>query len=69
MAPDFDDHVDFENVDRGFVATTSERELLRPDGGMAWSFHALDFIDGDCPDTVNPSWGRARCLRPAKTRA
>ena len=54
----FGDHQDFEDATRGFVATFEEDTINRADGGVAFDLRRYDFMDGDAPDTVNPSLWR-----------
>ncbi|WP_328887977.1 alkyl/aryl-sulfatase [Streptomyces sp. NBC_00316] len=64
-APDFADRTDFENADRGFVAGPSVTAITGDDGRVVWDFADTAFLEGDCPDTVNPSlWRQAQlCAR------
>ncbi len=56
-----DDPRDFENATRGFVAQIQDAQILNADGSVAWDLEAFAFIDGDAPDTVNPSlWRQSR---------
>jgi alkyl sulfatase BDS1-like metallo-beta-lactamase superfamily hydrolase len=51
----------FEDVKRGFIATDSPLKVTGPDGETVWDFEAYAFVEGDAPDTVNPSlWRQAR---------
>jgi alkyl sulfatase BDS1-like metallo-beta-lactamase superfamily hydrolase len=51
-----DDGLDFGLASRGFIAT-----IPNADCGKAWSMAGFDFLDGERPDTVNPSlWRQAR---------
>ncbi len=51
-----DDGADFANVRRGFIATIPDAAI-----GGAWSMAPYAFLDGEQPDTVNPSlWRQAR---------
>jgi len=58
----FDDETDFENARRGFIATLDEDVIAAPPdrapGGIAYDLTLFDFLDGDPPDTVNPSLWR-----------
>ncbi len=59
----FDDVRSFENAQRGFMATLEPLTIPRSDGRRpAYDLApALAFLDGDCPDTVNPSlWRQAQ---------
>ncbi len=52
----------FENAKRGFIATLSPMTIERSGGRPpAYDLSRLDFLEGDCPDTVNPSlWRQAQ---------
>jgi alkyl sulfatase BDS1-like metallo-beta-lactamase superfamily hydrolase len=55
------DAQDFEDARRGFVAKDEPLVIKRADGTTVWDFASFAFIDGDAPDTVNPSlWRQAR---------
>jgi len=63
----FTDQADFEDARRGFVGGPAEDEILRnAQGNPVWNFGAYRFIDGQAPDTVNPSlWRQATLNRIA----
>jgi alkyl sulfatase BDS1-like metallo-beta-lactamase superfamily hydrolase len=51
-----DNDDDLANAQRGFIGTIPDAEIAG-----SWSMAAYAFLDGDCPDTVNPSlWRQAR---------
>jgi alkyl sulfatase BDS1-like metallo-beta-lactamase superfamily hydrolase len=51
-----DDGVDFERARRGFIGTIPDATV-----GGAWSMAAFSFLEGERPDTANPSlWRQAR---------
>jgi alkyl sulfatase BDS1-like metallo-beta-lactamase superfamily hydrolase len=51
-----DDGTDFENARRGFLGTIPDADVPG-----AWSMAPFAFLDGERPDTVNPSlWRQAR---------
>ncbi len=57
----FEDRTDFEDASRGFVARWPEDQVPALDGRVAWDIAARGYIEGDCPDTVNPSlWRQAQ---------
>lgn len=59
----FDDVRSFENARRGFIATLEPLTIARAEGRRpAYDLTpTLDFLEGDCPDTVNPSlWRQAQ---------
>ena len=51
------DQGDFEDARRGLLAQLDE-DIVNPDGTVAWSVEAFDFLDGEAPATVNPSLWR-----------
>jgi alkyl sulfatase BDS1-like metallo-beta-lactamase superfamily hydrolase len=56
-----DDQQDFANATRGLLARVEEDRILNADGSVAWQVRQFDFIDGDAPDSVNPSlWRQSR---------
>lgn len=64
-ALDFGDRTDFDNADRGFIAALTPGVVTAADGRVVWDADAWSFLDGDCPDTANPSlWRQSRlCAR------
>lgn len=55
---DFEDRRDFDDAQRGFIGTLADAEFPALAGGLAWSQRPYAFIDGEAPDTVNPSLWR-----------
>jgi alkyl sulfatase BDS1-like metallo-beta-lactamase superfamily hydrolase len=56
----FADTSDFDLVERGFLAPLPGT-VTTDDGRPVWDSHRFDFVDGDAPDTVNPSlWRQER---------
>jgi alkyl sulfatase BDS1-like metallo-beta-lactamase superfamily hydrolase len=54
---------DLEDVVRGFVARSDERAITAADGRVVWDLDAYAFLEGDAPDTVNPSlWRQGQLL-------
>lgn len=53
----FHDTQDFEDARRGLVAPL-EGAVTSADGRVVWDSSTYDFLDGECPDTVNPSLWR-----------
>ncbi len=54
------DAQDFEDAKRGFIAKPSGK-VLAADGTVLVDFEAFNFVQGDAPDTVNPSlWRHAK---------
>jgi alkyl sulfatase BDS1-like metallo-beta-lactamase superfamily hydrolase len=61
---DFSDQRDFEDAHRGFVGTLPDAHFLTGTGRVAWSMRDYGFIEGEAPDTVNPSlWRMAKLNR------
>ena len=54
----FDDTQDFEDADRGLIGTLDPCVVTDDDGRVVWDNDAYAFLDGDCPDTANPSLWR-----------
>ncbi|WP_395644886.1 alkyl/aryl-sulfatase [Terricaulis sp.] len=60
------DREDEDFAQRGFVSAWPEPRILAADNHVVWDFRAYDFLQGDAPDTVNPSlWRHARLLARA----
>ena len=56
-----DDQTDFENAKRGLIAQFPDGGIRAEDGRIIWDMGEFAFLDGPCPDTVNPSlWRLAR---------
>jgi alkyl sulfatase BDS1-like metallo-beta-lactamase superfamily hydrolase len=56
----FADTDDFDLVERGFLAALPDT-VTTADGRPVWDSRRFDFVDGDAPDTVNPSlWRQER---------
>ncbi|WP_327147262.1 alkyl/aryl-sulfatase [Nocardia sp. NBC_01329] len=55
---DFDDTADFGNATRGFMAELDPPVVTAGDGRVVYDIGAYEFLDGDCPDTANPSLWR-----------
>lgn len=54
------DQADFKDATRGRLAQLTD-DIRNPDGSLAWSIGAFDFLDGQAPDTANPSlWRQSR---------
>ena len=56
--PSFADRQDFENASRGFVAALRPGTVRAADGRVIWDADDYGFLDGDCPETANPSLWR-----------
>ncbi|MBL8537615.1 MAG: MBL fold metallo-hydrolase [Hyphomonadaceae bacterium] len=60
------DREDEDFATRGFVAAWDQPQIRAPDGRVVWDFTAYNFLQGDAPETVNPSlWRHARLLTRA----
>ncbi|MES1926028.1 alkyl sulfatase dimerization domain-containing protein [Salinisphaera sp. T31B1] len=56
-----DDRADFKDAERGLIARDPNLVIADSDGHTVWDMTAYDFIEGDAPDTVNPSlWRQAK---------
>ncbi|MRV75507.1 MBL fold metallo-hydrolase [Duganella sp. FT92W] len=56
------DQQDFQDAQRGLIATLPDRLIKAATGGTAWDGARFDFIKGDAPDSVNPSLWRQEKL-------
>lgn len=57
------DRTDFENAERGHLASIEAPAIYGPDGNVVWKIDQFDFLDADAPDTVNPSlWRQAQLV-------
>src|SRR5258708_15071482 len=55
------DREDFEDARRGFVAALSPAVVRGTEGRVVWDMESYAFLDGECPDTVNPAlWRQAQ---------
>ena len=54
----FGDRRQYDEADRGFVATLEPCVVRDADGGVVWDMERFAFLDGEAPDTVNPSLWR-----------
>ena len=58
---DFGDRRDFDDADRGFIGTLEPMVIKAADGRVVWEMDSWRFLDGDHPDTANPSlWRQAQ---------
>jgi alkyl sulfatase BDS1-like metallo-beta-lactamase superfamily hydrolase len=55
---DYEDRQDFEDVERGFIATLSDPLVRNAEGVVVWDADAYDFVHGDAPATVSASLWR-----------
>jgi alkyl sulfatase BDS1-like metallo-beta-lactamase superfamily hydrolase len=57
----FDDDQDFEDARRGRVGSLTDPVIHATSGRIAWDAGAYDFLEGECPPSVNPSlWRQGR---------
>ncbi|HCY04588.1 MAG TPA: hypothetical protein DHU16_03975, partial [Gammaproteobacteria bacterium] len=57
----FADRQSFEDARKGFIATLEPLTLRRDDGRITYDLEHMSFLDGEAPDTVNPSlWRQAQ---------
>ena len=54
----FDDTADFEDADRGLIGSLVPGLVTAEDGRVVWDNDAYAFLEGECPDTANPSLWR-----------
>ncbi len=54
----FHDRQDFDDAERGFVGSMEPCVVTTEDGRVIWDNDAYAFLEGDCPDTANPSLWR-----------
>ncbi|MEH6569148.1 MAG: alkyl sulfatase dimerization domain-containing protein [Halioglobus sp.] len=59
---DFNDQQDFEDARRGLIAAPEGLTIEGPGGVDIWDMPSYSFIDGEAPDTVNPSLWRQATL-------
>ncbi|MGD9815886.1 MAG: alkyl/aryl-sulfatase [Hyphomonadaceae bacterium] len=60
------DREDEDFASRGFFAGPEAPQIRTADGALVWDFTAYDFLQGDAPETVNPSlWRHARLIARA----
>lgn len=58
VLPSFEDRTDFDNADKGFIASAADPKIKGADGRVVWDLEAYAFLDGECPETANPSLWR-----------
>ncbi|RMJ26355.1 Beta-lactamase domain-containing protein [Aspergillus sp. HF37] len=57
----FDDKRDFVNANRGFVGHRDPNIVRNDTGAVVWNNEAYGFLEGDAPNTANPSlWRQSR---------
>src|SRR5690606_19424588 len=52
------DREDEDFAARGFIAGWDQPQIRAADGRVVWDFSAYNFVQGQAPETVNPSWWR-----------
>ncbi len=57
-ALDYNDRTDFDDAERGFVATLDDPVITAADGHVVWDCSRYDFMSGDAPETAHPSLWR-----------
>jgi alkyl sulfatase BDS1-like metallo-beta-lactamase superfamily hydrolase len=58
---DLENQQDFKDARRGMIAEAPNTALISKSGVQLWDAGAYDFIQGEAPDTVNPSlWRQAK---------
>ncbi|MDC0088431.1 MBL fold metallo-hydrolase [Porticoccaceae bacterium] len=58
---DIENQVDFDNAKRGLIAKAPVNRLNNARGSEIWNAASYDFVQGNAPDTVNPSlWRQAK---------
>ncbi|MCL1145412.1 MBL fold metallo-hydrolase [Shewanella marinintestina] len=58
----FDNIQDFEDAKRGFIARMPQLKVVDDTGKVIWDRTAYDFIQGEAPNSVNPSLWRQASL-------
>lgn len=58
----FSDTQDFDDATRGLLGRRQPNAVTAEDGHVVWDNDTYDFIEGDAPDTVNPSLWRQSSL-------
>src|SRR5271165_532936 len=54
----FGDAEDFDDARRGRIGGLSDGVIAATDGRVVWDANAYEFLDADCPSSVNPSLWR-----------
>ncbi|WP_072803565.1 alkyl/aryl-sulfatase [Rhodococcoides yunnanense] len=55
MPLNFDDRTDFDNADRGFIATIDPMVIRNAEGEPVFDLSGYGYLAEPCPDTVDPS--------------
>lgn len=57
----FADQQDFEDAKKGFIDADPDLKAQDPYGDLIWDMPAFNFVNGESPDSVNPSlWRQAK---------
>lgn len=57
----FSDRQSFVECEKGLIAVDPEEPVTDPEGAVIWDMGSYDFIQGDAPESVNPSlWRQAK---------
>lgn len=59
---DLGNQQDFQNASKGFIAAPTSLQVAGPGKDLVWDMPSYDFIQGEAPDTVNPSLWRQAML-------
>lgn len=54
----FSDTQDFDDASRGLLASREPNAVHAEDGRVVWDNDTYAFVEGEAPDTVNPSLWR-----------
>jgi alkyl sulfatase BDS1-like metallo-beta-lactamase superfamily hydrolase len=64
IQPSFQDNVDFVNAERGLVASLHTCLVKNEAGQSVWNNEDYNFLQGNCPSTVNPKlWRQGQLTR------
>ncbi|MCP9620428.1 MBL fold metallo-hydrolase [Nocardia otitidiscaviarum] len=59
----FSDTQDFDDATRGLIGRRTPNAVTAADGTVLWDNDTYSFLDGDAPDTVNPSlWRQSKLV-------
>ena len=59
---DWEDKIDFENAQRGFIARMEDLVIRNEDGEIVWELTPYGFLENEtAPSTVNPSRRQSTC--------
>ncbi|MFD6175626.1 MULTISPECIES: alkyl/aryl-sulfatase [unclassified Isoptericola] len=59
----FSDTQDFDDASRGFLGRRTPNAVTKDDGTVVWDNDTYAFLEGDAPDTVNPSlWRQSKLV-------